>query len=62
MFYKTASIPVVAVITSSGKFHKLASKNAQSYKRGEAFAKQALNLILKMFYERFPKYTIFLMI
>jgi len=44
-FYKTASVPVLAVYQSSGKFSKCATKNADISKEQDQQIKKALNLI-----------------
>lgn len=47
MFYKTATVPILGVYQSSGKFHKLASKTADLTPEEDNAVKRSLNLISK---------------
>jgi len=47
MLYRTASVPILGVYQSSGKFHKLASKTADLTEEEDAAVKRSLNLISK---------------
>jgi hypothetical protein len=44
-FFKTASIPIVGIYQSSGKFHKLASKHADIGDEDEKLINRSLNLV-----------------